>query len=411
MRLIPVLCILIHSTTAQSPDAFSVYWNIPTAACKKAEVKVPLEKYRIIHNTGEPIRGDKVVIFYERKFGLSPYYNSSDPNQPVNGGLPQNHNLEQHLAVVEKQIKREIPDENFDGIAVIDVEEFRPLYSMNWGEKEVYKKQSKLLIESQCPHFTPKDVEYWAEIHYNKAAKRFFVETIKLARRLRPKAKWGYYDYPFCNYKLQNPEGDYECSTKARSFNDQMFFIWNVTGALFPSIYLNGERSPTQNFRFIQALLLETKRVASCVAGEQNRRVNIYAYSKFEYDPYKNFTSFYGKEDLCNTIKQAADLGTDGVVLWSTSKQLRDRCSLIADFMTKDFGHYILNTLDQFNQCRMKKCSGRGNCVLNKPMKQCLPTMKPDLYALYGCHCDEGFKGKDCTGGSKAVSVETNRAS
>ncbi|KIH64304.1 hyaluronoglucosaminidase [Ancylostoma duodenale] len=332
----------------------------------------------------------------------------------------RNHNLEQHLAVVEKQIKREIPDENFDGIAVIDVEEFRPLYSMNWGEKEVYKKQSKLLIESQYPHFTPKDVEYWAEIHHNKAAKRFFVETIKLARRLRPKAKWGYYDYPFCNYKLQNPEGDYECSTKARSFNDQMFFIWNVTGALFPSIYLNGERSPTQNFRFIQALLQETKRVASCVAGEQNRRVNIYAYSKFEYDPYKNFTSFYGKssyfilrtlqsqhygqfyltdsykvicdgeqhhhgslcmsEDLCNTIKQAADLGTDGVVLWSTSKQLRDRCSLIADFMTKDFG-------------------------------QCLPTMKPDLYALYGCHCDEGFKGKDCTGGSKAVSVETIRAS
>ncbi|RCN51910.1 hyaluronoglucosaminidase, partial [Ancylostoma caninum] len=355
--------------------------------------------------TGQQIQGDKIVIFYERKFGLCPYYNNSDPNQPINGGLPQNQTLEQHLAVAAEQIRREIPDEDFDGIAVIDVEEFRPLYSMNWGEKEVYKRQSRLLIKSQYPCLAPRDVEHWAEIQYNMAAKRFFVETIKLARSLRPKAKWGYYDYPFCNYRLQNPEGDYECSTTARSFNDQMSFIWNATTALYPSIYLNGERSPTQNFRFVQALLQETKRVAS----EQNRRVNIYAYSKFEYDPYKSFTSFYCKEDLCNTIKQAADLGTNGVVLWSTSKKLKQRCSLIREFMTEYLGPYIRNTVDQFNLCRRKKCSGRGNCVLKKPMKQCLPTMNPDLYALYGCHCDKGFEGKDCTRQSTGVSVETNR--
>ncbi|EPB73381.1 hyaluronoglucosaminidase [Ancylostoma ceylanicum] len=174
-----------------------------------------------LYRCGEQIHGDKVVIFYEKKFGLCPYYNNSDPNQPINGGLPQNQTLEQHLAKVEEHIRKEIPDENFDGIAVIDVEEFRPLYSMNWGEKEVYKEQSRLLIKSQYPHFNSMDVEHWAEINYNKAAKRFFVETIKTARRVRPKAKWGYYDYPFCNYKLRNPEGDYECSMEAKGFNDQ----------------------------------------------------------------------------------------------------------------------------------------------------------------------------------------------
>lgn len=41
------------------------------------------------------------------------------------------------MAVVEEQIKEVIPDENFDGIAVIDIEEWRPLYEMNWGGKRV----------------------------------------------------------------------------------------------------------------------------------------------------------------------------------------------------------------------------------------------------------------------------------
>ncbi|EYC43618.1 hypothetical protein Y032_0487g2342 [Ancylostoma ceylanicum] len=407
MRLIAVLWALLRLAISQPSDGFSVYWNIPTAVCEKEDVKVPLEKYQIIHNRGEQIHGDKVVIFYEKKFGLCPYYNNSDPNQPINGGLPQNQTLEQHLAKVEEHIRKEIPDENFDGIAVIDVEEFRPLYSMNWGEKEVYKEQSRLLIKSQYPHFNSMDVEHWAEINYNKAAKRFFVETIKTARRVRPKAKWGYYDYPFCNYKLRNPEGDYECSMEAKGFNDQMSFIWNATGALFPSIYFNGRRSPKQDFRFAQALLQETRRIAS----EQNRRVNIYAYSKFEYDPYKNFTSFYGKEDICNSIKQTADLGMNGIVLWSTSKRLRQRCRLIADFMTKELGPYILDTTDHLKRCRESKCSGRGNCALIKPMKQCRPTVTPKHYELYRCHCDSGFKGKDCSTESKGVDFEINRIS
>lgn len=41
------------------------------------------------------------------------------------------------MTAVKEQIEKEIPDADFNGIAVIDVEEFRPLYSMNWGAKEV----------------------------------------------------------------------------------------------------------------------------------------------------------------------------------------------------------------------------------------------------------------------------------
>ncbi|KIH64301.1 hyaluronoglucosaminidase [Ancylostoma duodenale] len=87
--------------------------------------------------TGQEFFGNKVVIFYENRFGLCPYYKAYDPSQPINGGLPQNISIENHLAVVEKQIKGAIPDENFNGIAVIDIEQWRPLYEMNWGGKDV----------------------------------------------------------------------------------------------------------------------------------------------------------------------------------------------------------------------------------------------------------------------------------
>lgn len=39
--------------------------------------------------SGHEFLGDQIVIFYEYKFGFFPYYNEYDPNQPVNGGLPQ----------------------------------------------------------------------------------------------------------------------------------------------------------------------------------------------------------------------------------------------------------------------------------------------------------------------------------
>lgn len=90
-----------------------------------------------------------MVIFYERKFGLCPYYNNSDPNQPVNGGLPQNLSLADHLAAVEQQIQVAIPNPNFSGPAVIDLEEWRPLYKMNWGSQRVYRNQSVKLVQEK----------------------------------------------------------------------------------------------------------------------------------------------------------------------------------------------------------------------------------------------------------------------
>ena len=50
--------------------------------------------------------------------------------------------------------------------------------------------------------------------------RKFLLETIKLCKKLRPKAKWGFYDYPSCNYDAGH-QGETECSKKYQSINER----------------------------------------------------------------------------------------------------------------------------------------------------------------------------------------------
>lgn len=54
----------------------------------------------------------------------------------------QKANLSLHLTLAEKDFIRAIPSESFDGLAIIDYEEWRPVFSMNWGSKRIYQDKS-----------------------------------------------------------------------------------------------------------------------------------------------------------------------------------------------------------------------------------------------------------------------------
>ncbi|PIO61480.1 hypothetical protein TELCIR_16996, partial [Teladorsagia circumcincta] len=67
-----------------------VFWNVASDRCsKRKKLTLPLKQFDIVHNKGQTFYGDKIVLFYEKDFGLFPYYRNYDPKQPVNGGLPQ----------------------------------------------------------------------------------------------------------------------------------------------------------------------------------------------------------------------------------------------------------------------------------------------------------------------------------
>ncbi|VDM70588.1 unnamed protein product [Strongylus vulgaris] len=169
------LCITLTLLTITLPRllvGLDVYWNFPAEQCQNNSTHhINFQTYKIKENTNYTFQGDKIVIFYESKFGLYPYYKKYNASQPINGGLPQKCSLDAHLAEVEKNITNLIPNEEFDGLAVIDLEEWRPRYNQNdWGAKQVFQNQSILLAKELHPGLKDQEIKKTAEEEFNKAS-------------------------------------------------------------------------------------------------------------------------------------------------------------------------------------------------------------------------------------------------
>uniref|UniRef100_A0A914S6Q2 Hyaluronidase n=1 Tax=Parascaris equorum TaxID=6256 RepID=A0A914S6Q2_PAREQ len=296
-----------------------------------------------------------------KNIGLYPYYkDGSDPKSIVNGGIPQRVNMVAHLRKAQKDIESAIPDSGFGGVAVLDFEAWRPLWSLNWGSKRIYKSESVLLHN-------------------------FMVETIRLGIRLRPFARWGFYGFPYCNYDA-GKKGEYECSEIFKQYNDRLALILQEATALFPSIYLSSETETDRNFRYIQAVIREAKRVSEKFEPKKP----VFAYTKMAYNPYMDPHHFYIKRDICNSVKQCSDLGIQGIIIWSTSQGMNSsRCHHIARY---HYGPYVEIVRKHAERCSQKRCLGRGQCVL-QPQMQCASYNEQ---AEYKCECDALFFGRRC---------------
>ncbi|EYC39883.1 hypothetical protein Y032_0637g947 [Ancylostoma ceylanicum] len=370
--------------------AFEAYWNFPSGACK-SNYAIDFKNYRIETNENLNFYGKKVVIFYEFIFGRYPYYKDYNESQPINGGTPQNCSLKEHLDIAKQNITDKIPDDNFDGLAIIDLEEWRPLFDQNfWGKKQVFRNQSIAIAKANNPNIQDeKQLEKIAEKDFNDAARKFFVDTIQLARSERKQAKWGFYGFPYCNYDA-GKNGEYECSKKYQEWNDKMMFIFNESTALYPSIYLGFSAPSDQRFRYVQAILKEARRIANKFTPP----LPIYAYTKIEYDPLKEIDKFYDEQDLCSTIKQPADLGIDGIIIWSSSANMLARCQHIQSNMNGGIGSKVKATIEQHESCRKSRCNDRGKCVL--PKNSTCPDFVINTNE-YKCECDDSYVGDDCS--------------
>ena len=72
--------------------------------------------------------------------------------QPVNGGVPQNASLKAHLAQVEADIEKAIPDPHFSGLAIIDWEAWRPLWTWNFDSLDIYQvRRTAVATQADAP--------------------------------------------------------------------------------------------------------------------------------------------------------------------------------------------------------------------------------------------------------------------
>ncbi|KAK6016522.1 hypothetical protein OSTOST_17995, partial [Ostertagia ostertagi] len=83
------------------------------------------------------MNGEKIALFYEPN--LVAIHTTINPMRtlPINGGTPQNltdAQIELHLNISEYNITSVLP-ENASGLAIIDFEEWRPLFRQNSNKK------------------------------------------------------------------------------------------------------------------------------------------------------------------------------------------------------------------------------------------------------------------------------------
>ncbi|XP_067314663.1 hyaluronidase-1 [Pseudorasbora parva] len=340
---------------------FSV-WNAPTERCtSQFGVELDLSVFDIVHNRDQAFMGDNITIFYSDKLGEYPYY--ARYSKPVYGGVPQNGSLKQHLWKAYGDLRADIPNRDFHGLAVVDWEKWRPLWERNWDTKAVYWKGSKSLVKAKHPNWNPGQIETEAVREFEDASRAFMEETLKLGRRERPGGLWGFYGFPGCyNYQYKK-NGTYtgECPALEMKRNDKLAWLWNVSSALYPDIYLDlGLRGRGQDIlMYSRHRILEAMRVRE---QSSHQPPPVFPYARIAYTYSMVFLS---QEDLVHTIGESVALGASGIVLWGDGNYSKTKtaCEEVQQYLDGTLGHYIVNVTEAAFLCSRTVCSSQGRCV------------------------------------------------
>ncbi|XP_014343902.1 hyaluronidase-1-like [Latimeria chalumnae] len=401
---------------------FVAVWNAPTQKCKaKYNVELDLSTFDIVTNQNETFVGQNMTIFYANMLGHYPYY--TEWGITVNGGVPQNTSLRDHLMKSKEDIKGYIPEAGFEGLAVLDWEKWKPLWKRNWDSKEIYREKSEELIREQHPNWTESRVRIQAQLDFQRAGRDFIVQTLMLGRSLRPKGLWGLYSFPCCynNYKNSSHVYTGECPAEETSRNDQLRWLWEASTALYPSIYLPSKlKSSAKALKYVHYRVQEGLRTAG-LASEYTLPVLPYARIVYIFS-----MDFLTQEDLIHTIGESAALGAAGIVLWGDADYARTKrsCETVKRYIDETLGRYIVNVTSTAALCSRNLCSQHGRCVrinsssrvylhLNPKTFMVVPNGDPrgpqfmtvgylskedaiNMGKEFRCNCYRGWKGTHC---------------
>ncbi|KAE8611870.1 hypothetical protein XENTR_v10012627 [Xenopus tropicalis] len=398
---------------------FASVWNAPTSPClDRFGVTLDLSAFDIVLNQNHTFQGSEVVIFYSSQLGFYPYYDES--LSPVNGGLPQNNSLRDHLDKAFMDLLETISHPGFNGVAVVDWESWRPLWARNWDKMRVYQQSSQDLVKEFYPHLPPDKVIELAKAEFETAARKLMQSTLELGRALRPKGLWGFYGFPSCynyGYKKKNYGQNYtgECPIEEIHRNDNLTWLWEASQALYPDIYLEQALKMSEHVGpYVKHRVLEGIRVAKDLPVLPYARI-VYTYSM----------DFLTQEDLIQTIGQSAALGAAGIILWGNADYSRseESCLAVKSYIDETLGRYLVNVSSSAMLCSKAVCTGNGRCVRKDPSSDSHLHLHPDSFRIkrhpegrgfvvsgqaskwdilyfgehFYCRCYPGWDGEDCT--------------
>ncbi|XP_043944699.1 hyaluronidase-4-like isoform X2 [Protopterus annectens] len=375
---------------------FIAAWNAPTDLCtSRYNVSLPLKMF---HLTGSPLataRGQRVTLFYANRLGFYPWY--TEEEIPVNGGLPLNCSLEMHLNQSIKDIHKYIPSEDFNGLAVIDWEYWRPQWVRNWDKKDIYRKKSKEYISNGLKNVSASDLEKLAKVAFENSAKAFMKETVSLGIQIRPKGLWGYYLYPDChNYKFDSTNYTGSCPEQEIIRNNELLWLWNSCTALYPSIAIKKSLKDSSNMlSFSQFRLIESMRIALMTNHEYSLPIFVYTRLGYREEPL--------------TFMSLAN------------------CTRVKQYVTSILGHYITNVTKATEVCSHNICHSNGRCVRRNSQEPDYLHLNPESFTIsrsrgddfivtgepsqtdlelmatkFVCHCYQGYNGQNCQHNNEA---------
>ncbi|XP_066951933.1 hyaluronidase-like [Macrobrachium rosenbergii] len=315
--------VLLILTYIDNGHCFDVYWNIPSQTCQQFGIYINASQFGIVQNADDVFYGDKVSIFYGP--GKFPWLENDNP---VNGGIPQNASLVDHLQIFTDEITKKLPP-NFKGVAVLDFEKYYPSYEMNPVE---YKKVSRDWVKAQHPSWTPDQIEAEAMRTFNESSREFFEILLWKGREIHPEALWGYYHYPYChNYGPQATA----CQPQVITHNDEMTWLMEASTALYPSIYIFKDSGWDPMSRRRNALV----RLKEAIRMRRNTGKNIPILPYFWYR-YHDSPDYLTPMDITNTLGLSKVMNLEGIVLWGSTYDLQteDMCLQFKNFVEEKLG-------------------------------------------------------------------------
>ncbi|XP_051932837.1 hyaluronidase-2 [Hippocampus zosterae] len=406
-------------------------WNAPTQDCAPRHgVTLPLDQFDIVASPNEGFVRQNLTIFYKERLGLYPYYERD--GTAVNGGLPQLASLVEHYEKMPEGVQKYIREPGAKGLAVVDWEEWRPLWIRNWDSKDIYRSKSREMVLKKNPTFTPEQAAKVAQQEFELSARKFMLETLKLAKNLRPNQVWGFYLFPDCyNHDYRNGLKNYtgRCPQLEMARNDQLNWLWMECTALFPSIYMGSVLRSTHYGRlFVRNRVKEAMRLAS--VGDGLARP-VFVYTR---PTYINQMALLTEIDLVSTIGESVALGAAGVIFWGDSSYSSDSsCSALKDYLSGALGRYLLNVSTAAEQCSRARCNMHGRCLRNQPDEDVYLHLSLSTHSIswqdghlkvngkpgepelalfrqhFQCQCYTGYHGEACAlrakGQNKAPSV------
>jgi hyaluronoglucosaminidase len=392
-------------TALMTAERYVALWNSPWPhSCKTPPSTLPdWERWRIRTNANATFLGQTIATIYSaghlpRFAGMGPGGRCGDGDwnctsaTSVYGGLPQLVNLTSHLAQLEQDVERDLPDPNWSGVANIDWEAWKPAFAMNrYNEYWIYINRSETLVKQTHPDWPAARVAAQAEEEFNAAAKTFWTESLRLCKRLRPKGLWGWYNYPVDAW--------------GATFTDLQWLYDEVT-ALFPSIYLYMHNA-SANRLYVDEVLNKTRQVREDVRRRLGRVLPTYTFTWLDYDvpPPRGYLS---AADVQSELVRGATLwALSGVILWGASADAHNTTACadgpggLTAYVDTIAGPALLSASKAADECSASRCSSHGRCwgVASHSNLHRKGDNGADLLAATepaGCDCDQGWGGSAC---------------